>query len=59
MFGRTLYLFDFDDALLLLGLVLLLLLLVFELAEVEDLADRRVGVRADFEQIQADGVGAQ
>ena len=52
-------LFNLDDALFLLRLVLLLLLLIFELAEVENLADRRVGVRADFEQVKADGIGAQ
>ncbi len=36
----------------------LLLLFVFELAEVEDLADRRIGVRADLHQIQTDREGA-
>ena len=51
-------LLDLDDFLLLLGLVLLLLLFVFELAEVEDLDHRRLGVGADLQQIEADGEGA-
>ena len=46
-------LLDLDDFLLLLGFVLLLLLLVFELAEVEDLHHRRLGVRADLQQVEA------
>src|SRR5271166_1849188 len=51
-------LLDLNDFLLLLSFVLLFLLFVFELAEVQDLAHRRVGVRADLDQIKADGEGA-
>ena len=42
--GAQLDLLDLDDLLLLARLVLVLLLFVFELAEIEDLADRRIGV---------------
>src|SRR5689334_15312515 len=45
-------LFDMDDLLLLLGLVRLLLLLVEELAEVHDAADRRLGGRSDLDQVE-------
>src|SRR5262249_36238161 len=50
---------DLDDLLLLARLVLTLLLFVFELAEVEDLANRRIGVGRDLDQIEAcfDGAG--
>ena len=54
--GPDLDLLDLDDLLLLAGLVLLLLGLVFELAEIEDLADRRIGIGRDLDQIEA-GLG--
>lgn len=44
---------DLDLLGLLLGLVGLFLLLELELAEIHDLADRRIGLRLDFDQIQA------
>jgi hypothetical protein len=43
--GAHLDLFDLDDLLMLAGLGGLLLLLIFVFAEIEDLADRRLGVR--------------
>jgi hypothetical protein len=46
-------LFPGDGALLLLGVLGLLLLLVAVLAEVEDLGDRRRGVRRDLDEIPA------
>ena len=49
-------LFEFDNLLALAGLVGLFLLLVFELAEVHDLADRRVYVRRHLNEVEA-GVG--
>jgi hypothetical protein len=56
--GAHLDLFDLDDFLLLLGFVLLFLLFIFELAEVQDLHDRWVGVRADFKQVETNLKGA-
>ena len=50
--GPELDLFDVDDLLLLLRLVRLLLLLVQELAEIHDPADRRLGRRRDFHQVE-------
>ena len=44
--------FDNDLMLLLLGLVVLFLLLIFEFAKVHDLANRRLCLRCDFNQIQ-------
>jgi len=38
------------------GFVLFLLLFVFILAEIEDFADRRVGVRSDLDEIET-GIG--
>jgi hypothetical protein len=49
-------LFDLDDLLLFACLVLFLLFFVFVFAEVEDFADRRVGVGRNFDQIKA-GIG--
>ncbi len=54
MFGRTLIFLDLDDFLFLLGFVSLLLLFVFEFAEIEDFHHRRIGVRADLQQVEAD-----
>src|SRR5215210_2658882 len=50
--GPELDLFDVDDLLLLLRLVGLLLLLVEELAEVHDAADRRLGRRGHLHQVE-------
>src|SRR5690606_15630777 len=50
--GPELDLLDLDDLLLLLGLGFLLLRLVFELAEVHDLADRGRRIRADLDQVE-------
>jgi len=50
--GAELDLFDFDDLLLLAGFGFALLLLVFELAKIHDLAHGRIGVGRDFDQIQ-------
>ena len=57
--GTQLDLLDLDDLLLFARLVAALLLLVFVLAEVENLADRRIGVGRDFDEIEAglDGLG--
>ena len=49
-------LFDLDDLLLLARLGRLLLRLVLVLAEIQDLADRRLGVGRDLDQIEA-GLG--
>src|SRR5262249_26275416 len=46
-------LLDLDDALLALGLASLLLLVVLELAEIEDLADRRVCLWIHLDEIEA------
>src|SRR3546814_15456114 len=46
-------LFDLDDLLPLAGLVLLLLRLVLEAAEVEDLAHRRIGVAGDLAEVHS------
>src|SRR5256714_108900 len=43
---------DLDDLLLLAGFVFFLLLFVFELAVIEDLADRRIGIRRYFDEIE-------
>ena len=51
-------LFDLDDFLALARLVLLLLDLVFVFAEVEDLADRGLGLGGDLDQIEAGLLGA-
>jgi hypothetical protein len=51
--GPELDLFDVDDLLLLLRLVGLLLLLVEELAEVHDAADRRLGRRGHLHQVES------
>ena len=48
---------DVDDLLLLARLALALLFLVLELAEVHDLADRRVRGGRDLDQVQAHGHG--
>ena len=53
MFGPELDLLELHDLLPLARLVLLLLLLELELAVVEDLADGRIRVRNDLNQIQA------
>ena len=50
--GAKLDLFDFDDVLLFAGLSLALLLLIFEFAEIHDLADRRFGIWRNLNQIQ-------
>jgi len=50
--GTELDLLDLDDVLLLAGLGLAFLLLVLELAEVHDLADRRFRVRRDLDKIK-------
>jgi len=52
-------LFDLDDLLLLARLVRPLLRLVLELADVEDLADRRIGIGRDLDEVEADRVGAR
>ena len=46
-------LLDVNDRLLALGLARLLLLLVLVLAEVEDLADRRVGLRVHLDEVES------
>src|SRR5216683_1029467 len=51
-------LLDLDDLLLLARLVAALLLLVFELAEIEDLDHRRVGVGSDLDEIETGLQGA-
>ena len=55
--GAELDLFDLDDLLLFAGLGLALLGFVFELAEIHDLAHRRVGVWRDFNQIKPGFLG--
>ena len=50
--GTELDFLDLDDVLLLARLGLALLRLVFVLAEIHDLADRRFGIGRDFDQIQ-------
>ncbi len=55
--GPELDFLDLDDLLLLAGFRLALLRLVFELAEVHDLADRRDGRRRDFHQVQSGFLG--
>ena len=50
--GAKLDLFHLDDLLLLARFGLAFLGLVFELPEIHDLTDRRVGVRRDFNQIK-------
>src|SRR5579864_9544583 len=57
--GAKLDLFDLDHLLLLPRLVLALLLLVFEFAEIEDFADRRIGVGRHFDEVEPglDGAG--
>src|SRR6476469_4680063 len=51
--GAELHFLDLDLLGLLLGLVGLLLLLELELAEIHDLADRRIRVRLDLDQVEA------
>ncbi len=51
--GTELDLLDLDDLLLLAGLGGLLLLVEVELAVIEDLADRRIGVRGDLDEIES------
>ncbi|MND95444.1 hypothetical protein D3C80_876990 [compost metagenome] len=51
--GAHLDFFDFDDLLLLARFGRLLLVRVFQLAEVEDLAHRRIIVRRDFYEVQS------
>ena len=51
--GSELDLFDLDDLLLFARFGFPLLLFVFELAKIHDLADRRIGIRGDFHQIQS------
>jgi hypothetical protein len=51
-------LFDLDDLLPLARLVGALLRLVLELADVEDLADGRVRIGRDLDQVEAGRVGA-
>jgi len=51
--GAHLDLFDLDDLLVLARFSRLLLVGVFQLAQVEDLADRRICVRGDFNEIEA------
>jgi len=51
--GTELDLLHLDDLLLFAGFVLLLLLLVLELAEIEQLADRRIGVRRNLDEVEA------
>src|SRR5258708_31359767 len=55
--GAQLDLLDLDDLLLLARLVLLFLLLVFVLAVIEDLADRRIGARRDLDEVEAGLIG--
>ena len=57
--GTQLDLLDLDDLLLLAGSAEALLLLVFVLAEIEDLADGGIGLGGDLDQIEAgfDGAG--
>jgi len=50
--GAHLDLFDLDDLLLLPSLVLLFLRFIFEATEIEDLADRRIGVRRDLDEVE-------
>ena len=45
-------LFDLDDLLLLAGFALTLLLFVFELAKIHDLAHGRIGVGRDLDQVE-------
>ena len=51
--GTKLNLLDSDDDLLLFRFVCLLLRFVLKLSEVDDLANRRLGIRRDFNQIHA------
>ena len=55
--GAQLDLLDLDDFLLLARFVLALLFFVFELAEIEDLANRRLSVGRNLNQIET-GVGS-
>ena len=54
--GAQFNLFDFDDFLFFARFVLFLLLFVFVLSEVENFADRRVGVRRYLDEVET-GVG--
>jgi hypothetical protein len=56
--GTNLDFFDFDDFLLLAGFVFLFLLLVFEFAIVELFTNRRLGIRADLDEVQPGFKGA-
>jgi hypothetical protein len=55
--GPELDLFDLDDLLLLARFALAFLLFVFELAKIHDLANRRIGVRRNLNQIETGFVG--
>src|SRR3954462_8985185 len=55
--GTKLHFLNSDDDLLLLGLVCFLFLLVLKLAEVDDFANRRIGIRRNFHQIHAPFTG--
>jgi len=55
--GAELDFFDLDDLLLFTGFGLALLLFVFELAEIHDLAHRRIGVGRNLDQIQTGIIG--
>src|SRR6266478_9148759 len=52
-----LYFLDLDDFLLFASFVFLFLLFVFELAEIEDFANRRIGAGRDLDEVQA-GIGS-
>ena len=56
--GAHLDLFDLDDLLVLASLVGLLLGLIFEAAEIKDLADRRLGIRRDLDEVEACFLGS-
>ena len=55
--GADLDLLDLHDGMTLLGVLLLLLLLVLELAVVHDAADRRLGVGRDLDEVAANFLG--
>ena len=57
MLGRSLISLTSMIFLFLASFVLFLLFFVFELAEIEDFADRRVGIGRDLDQIEA-GIGS-
>jgi hypothetical protein len=55
--GPHLDLLDLDDLLLLARSGGLFLAFIFQLAEIEDLADRRFGIGRDFNQVKTSGFG--